>query len=52
MTRYKFRGVKTLEFVDRFRTEKDCLFYVSEIKWQNGPNAIYILPAANTRIGK
>lgn len=36
MTRVKFTGVKTLDFTERFKTENDCLEYISNIKWADG----------------
>lgn len=36
MTRFKFTGVKTLDFTERFKTENDCLEYISNIKWADG----------------
>jgi hypothetical protein len=36
MTRYKFTGVKTLEFVEKFKTEDDCLEYIAAVKWADG----------------
>jgi hypothetical protein len=36
MTRAKFTGVKTLDFTERFKTENDCLEYISNIKWADG----------------
>lgn len=31
-----FKGEELLEFTIRFSTDKDCLKYLSEIKWENG----------------
>lgn len=31
-----FKGVKTLDFTERFKTESDCFRYISEIKWEGG----------------
>jgi transposase-like protein len=34
--REKYTGVNSIEFYKRFRTDEDCLQYLSEIKWQDG----------------
>lgn len=31
-----FKRQNALEFADRFRTDEDCLEYLTEIKWYNG----------------
>jgi len=31
-----FRGQNLIEFTERFKTDEDCLMYLSEIKWANG----------------
>jgi hypothetical protein len=36
MTKVKFTGVKTLDFVDQFKSDNDCLEYISNIKWADG----------------
>lgn len=33
-----FRGVNSIKFNQRFKDDKDCLEYLSEIKWLNGYN--------------
>jgi ISXO2-like transposase domain len=36
MTRSIFTGVKVLDFTQRFKSDSDCLEYISLIKWENG----------------
>ena len=31
-----FRGQNLIQFVERFKTDEDCLIYLSEIKWESG----------------
>jgi transposase-like protein len=31
-----FRGQNLLQFAERFKTDEDCLIYLSEIKWESG----------------
>ncbi|MFT6850789.1 MAG: hypothetical protein ACJATA_001604 [Sphingobacteriales bacterium] len=31
-----FKGRNLLEFVERFKTDSDCLKYLSQIKWPDG----------------
>jgi DNA-directed RNA polymerase subunit RPC12/RpoP len=31
-----FKGRNLLEFVERFKTDSDCLKYLSQIKWSDG----------------
>jgi len=31
-----FRGQNLIEFTERFKTDEDCLMYLSKIKWANG----------------
>ncbi len=33
-----FRGVNSIKFNQRFKEDKDCLEYLSEIKWLSGYN--------------
>ena len=36
MSDVKFRGVALFGFIDRFKTDEDCMRYLSSIKWVNG----------------
>ena len=36
MSDSKFRGVALFGFIDRFKTDEDCMRYLSSIKWVNG----------------
>jgi hypothetical protein len=36
MAKVNFTGVKTLDFVEQFKTDTDCLEYISTIKWADG----------------
>jgi hypothetical protein len=36
MTKVKFTGVRTLDFIEKFKTDIDCLEYISDIKWADG----------------
>ncbi len=31
-----FRGQNLIQFAERFKTDEDCLIYLSEIKWESG----------------
>lgn len=31
-----FRGQNLIQFAERFKTDEDCIMYLSEIKWENG----------------
>lgn len=31
-----FKGQNLLQFAERFKTDEDCMIYLSEIKWENG----------------
>jgi transposase-like protein len=31
-----FRGQNLLQFAERFKTDEDCIIYLSEIKWESG----------------
>lgn len=33
---HKFKGVVLFDFIDTFKTDKDCMKYLSLIKWANG----------------
>jgi hypothetical protein len=36
MAKVNFTSVKTLDFVEQFKTDNDCLEYISNIKWADG----------------
>jgi len=31
-----FKGQNLLQFAEQFKTDEDCIIYLSEIKWENG----------------
>ncbi len=36
MAKVNFTGVKTLDFIEKFKTENDCLEYIATLKWADG----------------
>ena len=32
----QFKNESTIDFFDRYKTDKDCLAYLANIKWQDG----------------